>query len=470
MDTTAHAQYESTIHKTIKTMKKAYIILIILVIAMIRTTMAQTTNQMFTHNRAKLAAQLPLRSIALFTANESMPRNGDEFYPFRQQSDFYYLTGIETENAFLLIATDYPDESNREILFIEPYNEAKAIYEGEMLDNEHATEISGIKTVMGTDSFYAILNTMAYSGYCETIFLNTYEYPKYECNVETIQQRFNKDIITRYPMHNYGRIAPILNAMRLVKSEEEIELTRRACNITAEAFRHCMATVRPGMYEYQMQAELEYVFKYNNSSGNAFAPIIAAGKNACSLHYSKNQALLNYGDLLLFDVGCEYKNYSSDLSRTIPINGKFTPRQADCYNAVLRVMKEITKLYRPGNTINDINAATRQLMEQEMIRLGLFTAEDVKNQDPNHPLVKKYLPHGVVHHIGLDTHDNLDGFIPFEPGMILTLEPGIYISEENIGIRIENDLLITDGKPINLFEDLPIEVHEIEAAMSKRSK
>lgn len=433
------------------------------------TGMAQAQpSSLFEKNRANLAAQLPPKSMALFTANEAMPRNGDEFYPFRQQSDFYYLTGLEVENAYLLIAPDYPDESSREILFIEPYNERKAIYEGAMLDNEGATAISGIKTVTGSESLYSVLDAMAYSGYCETIYLNTYEYPYYECNVETIQQRFNKSIKERYPLHNYGRTAPILNSMRLVKSEEEIELIRHACGITADAFRHCMATVKPGMYEYQVQAELEYVFKYNNATGNAFAPIIAAGKNACSLHYSKNQALLNDGDLILFDVGCEYKNYASDLSRTIPINGKFTPRQRECYEAVLRVMREVEKLYVPGKTINDINAATRQLMEQEMIGLGLFTAEDVKNQDPDHPLVKKYLPHGVIHHVGLDTHDNLDGFIPFEPGMVLTLEPGIYIPEENIGIRIENDLIITKGKPINLFEDLPVEVDEIEAAMRKQ--
>ena len=286
-------------------MKKSLIALSAIALASMAN--AQSSS-LFEGNRASFEAQLPSKSIALFTANEPMPRNGDQFYPFRQQSDFYYLTGIEVENAYLIIAPDYPDETMREILFIEPYNEAKAIYEGEMLDNAHATAISGIKTVMGSDSFYSVLNTMAYSGYCETIFLNTYEYPKYECAVETIQQRFNKDIKERYPMHGYGRTAPILNAMRLVKSEEEIELTKHACDVTAEAFRRCMTTVKPGMYEYQMQAELEYVFKYNNTNGNAFAPIIASGGNACSLHYSKNQAQLNDGDLLLFDVGCEYKN------------------------------------------------------------------------------------------------------------------------------------------------------------------
>ena len=304
----------------------------------------QLSNRLFTQNRANFAAQLPPKSIAVFTANESMPRNGDEFYPFRQQSDFFYLTGIEEENAYLIIAPDYPDETMREVLFIEPYDEVKATWQGEMLDAVKAFEISGIKTVKGSDGFFAVLKDMAFSGYGETIFLNTYEYPKYECNVETIQQRFNKEIKERYPLHNYGRTAPILKALRLVKSDDEIAIIRHACDITAKAMRHCLEEAKPGLYEYQMQAELEYVFKYNNARGNAFAPIIASGKNACCLHYSKNQGLLHDGDLLLFDVGCEYDNYASDLSRTIPVNGKFTERQKECYNAVLGTMKEVAKL------------------------------------------------------------------------------------------------------------------------------
>lgn len=422
-------------------------------------------NRLFIRNRANYAAQLPPKSIAVFTANEAMPRNGDQFYPYRQQSDFFYLTGIEEENAFLIIAPDYPQEENREILFIEPYDEVKATWQGEMLDAEQAVEISGIKTVKGSDAFWSILNDIVFSGYGDTIFLNSYEYPKYECAVETIQQRFIKKIKALYPLHNYGRTAPILNALRMVKSEEEIEITRQACGITAEAFRRCLATVKPDMYEYQVQAEIEYIFKRNNATGHAYAPIIAGGRNGCCLHYSKNQSLLNDGDLLLFDIGCEYQNYSSDLSRTIPINGKFTERQKACYNAVRRVMREITKLYKPGGTINEINETTYKLMEQEMIGLGLFTADDVKNQNPDKPLYKKYLMHGMSHHIGLDVHDSVDKFKPFAPSMILTCEPGIYIREENIGIRIENDLLITEGEPINLFEGLPVEIEEIEAAM-----
>ena len=424
-------------------------------------------NRLFIRNRANLTAQLPPKSVAVFTANEAMPRNGDEFYPFRQQSDFFYLTGINEENAFLIIAPDYPDETMREILFIEPYDEVKATWQGEMLDSNQATELSGIQTVKSSDAFWMTLNDIIFSGYGDTIFLNSYEYPKYECALETIQKRFVQQVKSQYPMHNYGRTAPILNALRMVKSEDEIAITRQACDITAKAFRRCLDTVKPGMYEYEVQAEIEYIFKQNNATGHAYAPIIAGGMNGCCLHYSKNQSLLNNGDLLLFDIGCELKNYSSDLSRTIPINGKFTKRQADCYNAVLRVMKEITKLYRPGGTINEINETTHRLMEQEMIKLGLFTAEDVKKQNPDKALERKYLMHGMSHHIGLDVHDSIDKFKPFAPGMILTCEPGIYIREEGIGIRIENDLLITEGEPINLFEGLPTEIEEIEAAMKK---
>ena len=424
-------------------------------------------NQLFSRNRANLTARLPEKSVAVFTANESMPRNGDEFYPFRQQSDFFYLTGINEENAFLLIAPDYPDESLREVLFIAPYDEVKVTWQGEMLDAKQAAEISGVKTVRNSDAFWSILNDIAYSGYGDIFFLNSYEYPKYECAVETIQKRFVHEVKARYPMHQYGRTAPILNALRMVKSKEEIDITRQACDITSKAFRRCLQTVKPGMYEYEVQAEIEYIFKQNNATGHAYAPIIAGGKNACCLHYSKNQSLLRDGDLLLFDIGCEYKNYSSDLSRTIPVNGKFTERQKQCYNAVLRVMKEITQCYRPGGCINEINETTHRLMEREMIRLGLFTEEDVKHQDPDKPLERKYLMHGMSHHIGLDVHDSIDKFKSFEPGMILTCEPGIYIREEGIGIRIENDLLITEGQPVNLFEGLPTEIEEIEAAMQR---
>lgn len=398
-------------------------------------------------------------SVAVFTANEEMPRNGDQCHPFRQNSDFFYLTGIDCEGAFLILFPDHPNPAMREILFVEPYSETKAIWRGEMLDAKQAKELSGCENVMYADSFNDILKELILNA--ETVYLNLYEYSRFETKVVTIQERFVKEIMERYPLHKFERSAPMLNALRKIKSEEEIAVIRHACDITGKAFLHCVRTVRPGRHEYEMQAEMEYVFKMNNASGHAFHPIVAGGGNACCLHYSKNDSVLNDNDLLLFDMGCEYNNYASDLSRTIPVNGRFTPRQRECYEAVLRVKKEITKLYKVGHTIDEINRTTYALMEKEMIRLGLFTQQDVDNQDPDKPLYRRYLMHGMAHHIGLDCHDNLDKYEPFKAGMVLSCEPGIYIREEGIGIRLEDDILITDDEPVNLFGDLPIEIDEL---------
>ena len=416
-------------------------------------------NALFVRNRKNFASMMAKNSIAVFTANEEMPRNGDQCYPFRQNSDFFYLTGIDREGAFLILYPDHPKPEMREILFIEPYSETKAIWRGEMLDAKQAKEISGCQNVMYADSFNDVLKELILSS--SKVYLNLYEYSRFETKVVTIQDRFVKEIKEQYPLHTFERSAPILNKLRKIKSEEEIEIIKQACDITGKAFLHCKDTVKPGRYEYEMQAEMEYIFKMNNASGHAFHPIVAGGKNACCLHYSKNDSILNDNELLLFDMGCEYQNYASDLSRTIPINGKFTPRQKECYEAVLRVKKEITKLYKVGGTIDKINQTTYQLMEKEMIKLGLFTQQDVDNQDHDKPLYRKYLMHGMAHHIGLDCHDNLDKYEPFAPGMILSCEPGLYIREEGIGIRLEDDILITDGEPINLFGDLAIEIEEI---------
>ena len=417
-------------------------------------------NALFARNRRNFASVMTKGALAVFTANEEMPRNGDQCYPFRQNSDFFYLTGIDREGAFLILYPDHPNPAMREILFIEPYSETKAIWRGEMLDAKQAKEISGCDNVMYADSFNDVLKELILSS--SKVYLNLYEYSRFETKVSTIQDRFVKEIMNQYPLHTFDRSAPILNKLRKIKSQEEIEIIKHACDITGKAFLHCMKTVKPGRYEYEMQAEMEYIFKMNNASGHAFHPIVAGGKNACCLHYSKNDSILNDNELLLFDMGCEYLNYASDLSRTIPINGKFTPRQKECYEAVLRVKKEITKLYKVGGTIDKINQTTYQLMEKEMIKLGLFTQQDVENQDPEKPLYRKYLMHGMAHHIGLDCHDNLDKYEPFAPGMILSCEPGLYIREEGIGIRLEDDILITEGEPVNLFGDLAIEVESLE--------
>lgn len=417
-------------------------------------------NALFVRNRRNFASMMTKGALAVFTANEEMPRNGDQCYPFRQNSDFFYLTGIDREGAYLILYPYHPKAEMREILFIEPYSETKAIWRGEMLDAKQAKEISGCQNVMYADSFNDVLKELILSS--SKVYLNLYEYSRFETKVSTIQDRFVKEIMEQYPLHNYDRSAPILNKLRKIKSPEEIEIIKHACDITGKAFLHCKDTVKPGRYEYEMQAEMEYIFKMNNASGHAFHPIVAGGKNACCLHYSKNDSILNDNELLLFDMGCEYQNYASDLSRTIPINGKFTPRQKECYEAVLRVKKDITKLYKVGGTIDQINQTTYQLMEKEMIKLGLFTQQDVDNQDPDKPLYRKYLMHGMAHHIGLDCHDNLDKYEPFAPGMILSCEPGLYIREEGIGIRLEDDILITDGEPVNLFGNLAIEVDSVE--------
>lgn len=416
-------------------------------------------NAFFARNRKNFASMMTKNAIAVFTANEEMPRNGDQCYPFRQNSDFFYLTGINREGAFLILYPDHPKPEMREILFIEPYSETKAIWRGEMLDAKQAKELSGCQNVMYADSFNDVLKELILNS--SKVYLNLYEYSRFETKVVTIQDRFVKEIKEKYPLHTFDRSAPILNKLRKIKSKEEIEIIKHACDITGKAFLHCLKTVKPGRYEYEMQAEMEYIFKMNNASGHAFHPIVAGGKNACCLHYSKNDSILNDNELLLFDMGCEYMNYASDLSRTIPINGKFTQRQRECYEAVLRVKKEITKLYKVGHTIDEINQTTCQLMEKEMIKLGLFTQQDVDNQDPANPLYRKYLMHGMAHHIGLDCHDNLDKYEPFAPGMILSCEPGLYIREEGIGIRLEDDILITDNEPVNLFGDLAIEIEEI---------
>ena len=416
-------------------------------------------NAFFARNRKNFASMMTKNAIAVFTANEEMPRNGDQCYPFRQNSDFFYLTGIDREGAFLILYPDHPKPEMREILFIEPYSETKAIWRGEMLDAKQAKELSGCQNVMYADSFNDILKELILSS--SKVYLNLYEYSRFETKVVTIQDRFVKEIKEQYPLHTFDRSAPILNKLRKIKSKEEIEIIKHACDITGKAFLHCLKTVKPGRYEYEMQAEMEYIFKMSNASGHAFHPIVAGGKHACCLHYSKNDSILNDNELLLFDMGCEYMNYASDLSRTIPINGKFTPRQKECYEAVLRVKKKITKLYKVGGTIDKINQTTYRLMEKEMIKLGLFTQQDVDNQDHANPLYRKYLMHGMAHHIGLDCHDNLDKYEPFAPGMILSCEPGLYIREEGIGIRLEDDILITDNEPVNLFGNLTIEIDEI---------
>lgn len=422
-------------------------------------------SRFFTRNRRNFSGQLGENSFAVIFSNDQSPRNGDQYHPFRQSSDFFYLTGIEQEKSILLIAPHCPNKNLKEALFLLESNEILETWEGHKYTKAEASAISGIENVFWIEDFDAHLKEVM--AYYDNVYLNGNEYPKFFPDVETREMRLGKQIKAQFPWHQYHRAAPLLTNQRLVKSKEEIELMQKACEITNKGFKRVLRTVKPGMWEYEMEAEITYEFIRNGANGHGYAPIVAGGKNACFLHYIENDKKCRKGDLLLMDIGAEYANYSADLSRTIPISGKFTKWQKQLYNSVLSVMKEIKKLYIPGSTINDINDAANQLMEAEMIKLGLFTADDVENQNPEKPLYKKYFMHGVAHFLGLDVHDVGLKTVPFEPGMVLTCEPGIYFSEEGTGIRIENDILITENDPIDLMGDFPTEVEEIEALMNE---
>ncbi|MBL6964870.1 MAG: aminopeptidase P N-terminal domain-containing protein [Bacteroidetes bacterium] len=423
-------------------------------------------NKLFTENRKRFVKLLPKDSVAIFYSNDKMPRNGDQYFPFRQQSDFFYFTGIDQEESILIIAPDIKNKKLKEALFIVKTNDEIAIWEGHSYTKEKAKKISGIENIYWINDFDLILKEVISA--TNNIYLYRNEYPKFSPEVQDRNQRLGEKLKNEFPLHNYNRSAPLLTKLRLIKSDEEIALLQKAIDITNKAFRRVLNTTKPGKFEFEIQAEIDHEFTINRANGHGYAPIIASGGNACVLHYIENDKECKDGDLLLFDFGAEYANYSADMSRTIPVNGKFTSRQKDCYDAVLNVLKQAIKLYIPGNTINIINKKVNVMLEKEMIKLGLFTAEDVRNQDQDAPLFKKYFMHGTAHFLGLDVHDVGDKEEMFKPGMVLTCEPGIYLPDENIGIRIENNILITKSDPIDLMENIPIEIEEIESIMANK--
>jgi len=420
--------------------------------------------QLFVDNRKNFSQQLKENSMAILFSADQSPRNGDQFHTFRQQSDLFYLCGIDQEKSILIIAPDHPNKSLRECLFLLKTNDIIAKWEGHKYTKEEAKLCSGIQSVFWLDDFEFNLNEIISE--CDNVYLNRNEYPKFFPEVEEKNHREGDGIKSRFPLHNYFRSAPIMAHLRGVKSDIEKKLIEKACNLTDKAFRKVLQTTKPGMFEFEVQAEVDYIFTKNRANGHGYAPIIASGKNACVLHYIENNDECKDGDLLLMDFGAEYANYTADMSRTIPVNGKFSERQKQCYNAVLDVFKELKKLYVKGNNSIVINEKANELMEKEMVKLGLFTKKDIEKQDAEKPLYKKYFMHGVCHPIGLDVHDIGSKHRTFEAGMILTCEPGIYIPEENIGIRIENDILITEGAPVDLMKNIPVEVDEIENLMN----
>ena len=422
-------------------------------------------NDLFILNRNNLAKRLKPNSVVVLHSNDIMPTNADGTMPFKQNSNLFYLTGIDQEETIFLMAPDFPDEKMREILFLRETNEEIAVWEGHKVTKEEGLEKSGIRNIKWNQEFEKIFYTILAES--ENIYLYTTEHIRNATLVETANDRFVKWCKKQYPLYNYERLAPLIYDLRTIKSEEEIKLMEHACHITELGFRNVLEVVEPGVWEYEVEAEYAYTFLKNRSRGFAYTPIVAGGKNACVLHYIENNQQLKDGDLLLMDVGAEYANYNADMTRTIPVNGKFSKRQRQVYEAVLRVKNQATQLLKPGSAIPEYHKAVGELMTEELKELGLLDRSEVKNEDPDWPAYKKYFMHGTSHHIGLDVHDVASVYTEFKPGMVFTVEPGIYIPEENIGIRIEDDVLITEQGHKNLMKNIPIHPDEIEDLMNR---
>lgn len=403
-------------------------------------------------------------SIAIICSNDIMPTNADGTMAFRQNSNLLYFSGIDQEESVLIVAPDFPDPKMREVLFLKETSELIAVWEGHKYTAEEATETSGVATVLWNDKFESTLNTILAE--TNNIYLYNNEHIRNGTEVETRTDRFNKWCKEKYANYEFERLAPIAYDLRTVKESREIELLQTACDLTEKGFRRILEYVEPGVWEYEVEAEYLHEFIRNKSKGFAYTPIIAGGGNACVLHYIENKDQLKDGDLLLMDVGAEYANYNADMTRSIPVNGRFTKRQKDVYNAVLRVKNAATALLTPGNSIPDYHKEVGNIMTKELISLGLIDQTDVKNEDPNWPAYKKYFMHGTSHHLGLDVHDVASIYTDFKLGMVFTVEPGIYIPEENLGIRLEDDVVITENGHHNLMRNIPIEAEEIEDLMN----
>lgn len=422
-------------------------------------------NNLFVENRNKFKNNLKPNSLAIFVSNDIMPTNADGHMGFRQNSDLFYLSGIDQEETMLVIFPDVKDGKHKEILFVKETSELIAIWEGAKLNKLQATAVSGIDHIYWSHDFYKVMQPFFFQ--VEHIYLNSNEHARNSNLTETAEVRFNKIIQAKFPLHKFERSAPVMHKIRALKSTQEIDLIQQACDITEKGFRRLLSFIKPGVWEHEIEAELIHEFIRNRSQGFAYGPIVASGKNACVLHYVENNQQCKDGDVILLDVAAEYANYASDLTRCLPVNGKFSKRQKEVYNAVLRVHKAAAKMLLPGQTFDKYNKAVGDMMTEELLQLGLIKTEDVKKQNPAWPAYKKYFMHGTSHFLGLDVHDV--GFFtePMQAGMVFTVEPGIYIPEEGLGIRIENNLLVTTTGQLDLMKNIPIETDEIEALMNK---
>ncbi|WP_114939157.1 aminopeptidase P N-terminal domain-containing protein [Mucilaginibacter endophyticus] len=421
-------------------------------------------NSLFTNNRKNFVSRTKSNSIAIFHANDEFPRSGDQAFMFKQNPDFFYLTGIDQEQSILVLYPDCPNKAYREVLFLRQTNEHIAIWEGHKYTKEEAREASGIESIFWLQEYDTILHSII--NYAENIYINTNENDRYAHTVPYRDYRMYEALKLKYPLHNYTRSAPILRDLRVIKSDIEIELTQKACNITRDAFVRVLKYTKPGVTEYEIEAEIIHEFIRQRATGHAYNPIIASGPNAIVLHYNDNNQVCKDSDVILLDFGAEYGNYNADMTRSIPVNGRFNPRQRKVYNAVLNVMREATKLIVAGTVWNEYQDEVGKIMTSELIGLGLLDRHDVEKQDKNAPLYKKYFMHGTSHHLGLDVHDYASRYKPFEVGNILTCEPGIYIAEEGLGIRLENNILITASGNTDLMGDIPVEADHIEEIMN----
>jgi len=421
-------------------------------------------SQLFINNRKSLSIRLKNNELAIFNSNDIMPTNADGTMPFKQNSDLFWLSGVDQEESVLIIFPDHPNESQREILFLKETNKHIAIWEGAKLTKKGALKTAGIKTVYWLSELEKKLDELIKK--CNGVYLNKNIHSRSASAVETRDDRFRKMIENKFSTKKIHEVAPIMHELRVIKSEYELQLMQNACDITEKALRRILPFIKPGTMEYEIEAELMHEFLKNRSNGFAYQPIIGSGVDSCVLHYIENNKACKDGDILLMDFGAEYANYASDLTRTVPVNGKFTSRQKAVYNSVLHVMKEATNMLRPGTMFKDYNSEIGKIMEFELVKLGLLDKNDLLKQDDKNPLFKQYFMHGTSHYLGLDVHDVGDFDWPMKEGMVFTCEPGIYILEEELGIRLENDILVTAIGPDDLMKNIPIEAEEIEHLMN----
>lgn len=425
----------------------------------------QIDRDLFIKNRENFIRKMEPKSLAVFNSNDVYPISADSTMPFQQARDIFYLSGVDQERSILVLFPDAASEKHKEMLFLTETNDHIAVWEGEKLTKEKAFEVSGIKNVYWLKDFEKVFFEVMTQA--ETVYFNTNEHYRANIETETREARFVKWCKEKYPAHKVAKSNPILQRLRSVKHPVELELMQTACDITEKAFKRVLKFVKPGIYEYNIEAEYMHEFLNNRSRGFAYTPIIASGNNANVLHYVENNQECKAGDLILLDTGAEYANYSSDMSRTIPVSGKFSKRQKEVYNAVNRVKKEASKMLVPGTIWADYHVEVGKLMTSELLNLGLLDKADVKNEDPDWPAYKKYFMHGTSHNIGLDTHDYGILTEPMQANQVYTVEPGIYIPAEGFGIRLEDDLVIQEkGEPFNLMRNIPIEADEIEEIMN----